>query len=123
MLRNMIPEGIPFLTNANDYSANQYKSKIRSVLGDTQVDLFDLIETIISLYGINIVEGEKSYGGIIICDKLNKYINESTLNNILHLVLECNPDDVYKFISSDHLTEKYKFYYDNVKGRGVLEKK
>tara|TARA_Y100001958_G_C20786404_1_gene255805 strand:+ start:89 stop:436 length:348 start_codon:yes stop_codon:yes gene_type:complete len=112
-----IPEGIP-----KNLSAEQYKSEIRKRLGDTEVDLFDLIETIILLYGINIVEGE-SYGAIVICDKLKKYIHESTLNNILLLVLECDPNIAYEHASCNQLIEKFRFYYDTVKGYGVLETK
>ena len=121
-MSRVIPEDIPYLTGANDYSANQYKSEIRKRLGNTQVDLFDLIETVISLYGIDIVEGE-SHGAIIICHKLKKYIHESTLNNILLLVLECKPNFAYALASSKQLIEEFRFYYDTVKGYGVIETK
>ena len=112
-----IPDGIP-----KNLSAEQYKSEIRKRLGDTEVDLFDLIETIILLYGINIVEAE-SYGAIVICDKLKKYIHESTLNNILLLVLECNPNIAYGVAYNEQFVDKVRFYYDTVKGYGVIETK
>lgn len=119
--KSNIPEGVPYkLIGANDYTPSQYKSEIRKRLGDTEVDLFNLIETIISLYGIDIVKGEKAYGGIVICNKLNKYINESTLNNILRFVLDCDPKIAYAMTSNEQLIEKFRFYYDTVKGFGVL---
>ena len=120
-VKSNIPEGVPYkLIGANDYTPSQYKSEIRKRLGNTEVDLFNLIKTIISLYGIDIVQGEKAYGGIVICDKLNKYINESILNNILRLVLECDSKIAYAMTSNQQLIEKFRFYYDTVKGYGVI---
>ena len=110
-----IPEGIP-----HNLNAEEYKSEIRKRLGDTEVELFNLIETIISLYGIDIVKGEKAFGGIVICNKLNKYINESILNKILRLVLECDPKIAYAMTSNQQLIEKFRFYYDTIKGYGVI---
>ena len=110
-----IPEGI-----AHNLNAEQYKSEIRKRLGNTEAELDNLLETIISLYGIDIVIGEKAFGGIVICDKLNKYIHESTLNKILRLVLECDPKIAYAMTSNQQLIEKFRFYYDTVKGYGVI---
>tara|TARA_Y100001958_G_scaffold77772_1_gene52452 strand:+ start:9544 stop:9921 length:378 start_codon:yes stop_codon:yes gene_type:complete len=119
--KSNIPEGVPYkLIGANDYTPSQYKSEIRKRLGNTEVDLFNLIKTIISLYGIDIVQGEKANGCIVIFDKLNKYINESTLNKILRFVLDCDPKIAYALTSNKQLIEKFRFYYDTVKGYGVI---
>lgn len=119
--KSNIPEGVPYkLIGANDYTPSQYKSEIRKRLGNTEAELDNLLETIISLYGIDIVIGEKAFGGIVICDKLNKYIHESTLNKILRLVLECDPKIAYAMTSNQQLIEKFRFYYDTVKGYGVI---
>ena len=119
--KSNIPEGVPYkLIGANEYTPSQYKSEIRKRLGDTKAELSDLIKTIISLYGIDIVQGEKAYGDIIICDKLNKYIHESTLNKILRLVLECDTKIAYDLTTEQQLIEKFRFYYDTVKGYGVI---
>ena len=66
------------------------------------------------------VVGNKPYGEVIICDKLRKYIHASTLNNILHVVLECHPDIAYDMTTEQKLIAKFRFYYDTVKGYGVV---
>ncbi len=122
-VKSNIPEGVPYkLIGANDYTPSQYKSEIRKRLGDKQVELFILIETIVSLYGMDMV-GNKPYGEILICDKLKKYIYASTLNNILHMVLDCHPDIAYDITTEQKLIEKFRFYYDTVKGYGVITTK
>ena len=114
-----ISEGIPYkLINANDLTPSQYKSEIRKRLGDKEVELFILIETIISLYGMDMV-GNKPYGNIIACDKLRKYILDSRLNNILHMVLEMDPNLAYN-ITTEKEFNQFRFYYDTVKGYGVI---
>ena len=89
-----IPEGTP-----DRLSAHEYKSEIRKRLGDTKVNLTILIDTIISLYGINISEKE--------------------LQNILLLVLECEP----YIAAAISKAKEFTFYYDTVLGYGVIIEK
>ena len=122
-VKSNVPEGTPYtLIDANSPTASQYKSEIRKRLGDKQVELFILIETIVSLYGMDMV-GNKPYGEIVICDKLRKYIYASTLNSILYMVLECHPKIAYDMTTEQKLIAKFRFYYDTVKGYGVVTTK
>ena len=64
-----------------------YKQDIRDKLGNKKIDCCELIETIILIYGKPVIKEEIHFRNRIVANQINKYIEETVMNDILTKLL------------------------------------
>lgn len=99
------------ISHHNNENIN-YKKDLFEHLGPKQIDMVDLIEGIISLYGYSIEEKKNHSGNYITSVILKKFINDIILDNILNNILtEKIKDLVFDFNNHEKYCEIIKFIY------------